>query len=95
MKYIILVLRAEIHIEEAVGFAGRHVVDRHDGLLLGNGTDLLDQGFQVFVVSEPVAVELRGIDSDDRGDTRKLLRGCDGADGVRGYIAEAAVCSAW
>ena len=32
MKDIILVLRAEIHIEEAVGLTGRHVVDRHDGL---------------------------------------------------------------
>ena len=82
MKDVILVLRAEIHIEEAVGFARRHVVDRHDGLLLGNGTDLLDQGFQILIVPQPVAVELRGIDPDDRGDTRKLLRGGDGADGI-------------
>ena len=82
MKDVVLVLRAEIHIEEAVGFARRHVVDRHDGLLLGNGTDLLDQGFQILVVPQPVAVELRGIDPDDRGDTRELLRGGDGADGV-------------
>ena len=77
MKDVVLVLRAEIHIEEAVGFARRHVVDRHDGLLLGNGTDLLDQGFQILVVPQPVAVELRGIDPDDRGDTRELLRGGD------------------
>ena len=82
MKDIILVLRAEIHIEEAVGFARRHVVDLHDGLLLGDRTDLLDQGFQILVISESVAVEFRGIDSDDRGDTRELLRGGDGADGV-------------
>ena len=82
MKDVVLVLRAETHIEEAVGFARRHVVDRHDGLLLGNGTDLLDQGFQILVISESVAVEFRGIDSDDRGDARELLRGGDGADGI-------------
>ena len=82
MKDVILVLRAEIHIEEAVGFARRHVVDRHDGLLLGNGTDFLDQGFQVLVISESVAVEFRGIDPDDRGYTREFLRGGDGADGI-------------
>ena len=81
MKNVILVLRAEIHIEETVGFARRHVVDRY-GLLLGNGTDLLDQGFQVFVVPQPVAVELRGINPDDWGDARELLRGGDGADGI-------------
>ena len=56
MKDDILVLRAEIHVEEAVVFARRLVVDRHDGLLLGNGTYLLDQGFRVFVVPQPVAV---------------------------------------
>ena len=50
--------------------------------LLGNGTDLLDQGFQVLVVPQPVAVELRGIDPDDRGDAREFLHGCDGADGI-------------
>ena len=82
MKDVILVLRAEIHIEEAVGFARRHVVDLHDGLLLGDRTDLLDQGFQVLVVPQLVAVELRGIDPDDRGDTRELLHGGDGADGI-------------
>ena len=82
MKDVILVLRAEIHIEEVVGFARRHVVDRHGGLLLGYGTDFLDQGFQVFVVPQLVAVELRGIDPDDRGDTREFLRGGDGVDGI-------------
>ena len=82
MKDVILVLKTEIHIEEAVGFARRHVVDRHDGLLLGNGTDLLDQGFQILVVPQPVAVEFRGIDPDDRGDTREFLHGGDGADGI-------------
>ena len=82
MKDVILVLRAEIHIDDAIGFARRHVVDRHYGLLLGHGTDLLDQGFQVFVVPQPVAVELRGVDPDDRGDTREFLRGGDGADGI-------------
>ena len=82
MKDIILVLRAEIHVEEVVGLTRRHVVDLHDRILLGNGTDLLDQGFQVLVVPQPVAVELRGIDPDDRGDTRELLRGGDGADGI-------------
>ena len=82
MEYVVLVLRTEIHIEEVVGFARRHVVDLHDGLLLGDRADLLDQGFQVLVVPESVTVEFRGIDSDDRGDTRELLRGGDGADGV-------------
>ena len=74
MKDIILVLRAEIHIEEAVGFARRHPVDCHDGLLLGNCTDLLDQGFQILVVSQSVAIQLSCIDSDYGSNRSKFLK---------------------